>query len=303
MLLTSLHAASRAHRSCHSVSSWNRSSNFGALGITCKRWILVSNVGVTYYGFCEFYTSDWFPYVWVLPQNRWRLQRLRILKYATRLSCIFQHSHCTFVTILFRPFARLFFHLAMRIRALFSKSGPTLGLVEQAFWRMPVFHRMNWCKFLWGISCRDNRNILPLGLFPLGLLVLDAFLSFCRVEELGERFGCVVFARLLISWRKRQVSPLEHCTRWLSTANKLLEFFVHAVLSPDSSICENQVQLSSDESPHCTITIRSWVSQTLVFLICTILPSSGGIFVTDNNNSVPLWIEFLNIVISKTSSE
>ena len=31
-LLASLHAASRAHRSFHSVSSWDRSSNFGALG-------------------------------------------------------------------------------------------------------------------------------------------------------------------------------------------------------------------------------------------------------------------------------
>ena len=35
MLLASLHAASRAHRSCHSVSSWDRSSKFGALGL---RW-------------------------------------------------------------------------------------------------------------------------------------------------------------------------------------------------------------------------------------------------------------------------
>ena len=32
MLSASLHAASRAHRSCHSVSSWDRSSNFGSLG-------------------------------------------------------------------------------------------------------------------------------------------------------------------------------------------------------------------------------------------------------------------------------
>ena len=38
-----------------------------------------------------------------------------------------------------------------------------------------------------------------------------------------------------------------------------------------SSICDNQVQPSSDESPYCTIPIRSWVSQTLVFLMCTIL--------------------------------
>ena len=34
---------------------------------------------------------------------------------------LLQHGYCTFVTILFRPFARLFVTLAMRIRALFSK--------------------------------------------------------------------------------------------------------------------------------------------------------------------------------------
>ena len=41
---------------------------------------------------------------------------------------------------------------------------------------------------------------------------------------------------------------------------------------PWFSICYNQVQLSSVESPYCTIPIRSWVSQTLAFLVCTILP-------------------------------
>ena len=66
-----------------------------------KQWILVSNVSMTYEGFCELNTSDWFPYVWALPQTRWRLRRILFLKYATQLSCTFQHSHCTFVTILF----------------------------------------------------------------------------------------------------------------------------------------------------------------------------------------------------------
>ena len=28
-----------------------------------KRWILISKVSMTYDGFCEFYTSDWFPCV------------------------------------------------------------------------------------------------------------------------------------------------------------------------------------------------------------------------------------------------
>ena len=107
-----------------------------------KRWILVSNVCMTYHCFSESNTSDWFQYVWTLPQNRWRLRRLHILRYATKLACNFQHSHCTFVTILFRPFARLFFNLAMRIRALFPKPASIFGLVEQAPWRMPFL--MEW---------------------------------------------------------------------------------------------------------------------------------------------------------------
>ena len=48
------------------------------------------------------------------------------------------------------------------------------------------------------LSLQSNRDILPLGLLPLGLRVLDAFLSLCHVEELGEGFGYVDFARLLI---------------------------------------------------------------------------------------------------------
>ena len=35
--LASLHAVSRAPRSCHSVSSWNRSSNLGSIGATLMR--------------------------------------------------------------------------------------------------------------------------------------------------------------------------------------------------------------------------------------------------------------------------
>ena len=56
-----------------------------------------------------------------------------------------------------------------------------------------------------------DRDILPLGLLLLGLRVLDDFLSFCCMTELGDGFGCVIFAHLLISWRKLQLSPLEHC--------------------------------------------------------------------------------------------
>ena len=65
-LLASLHAASRAPRSCHSVFK------FWRIGVTLMRFtwanrserrVLVSNVSVTCNGFREFYTSDRFPYV------------------------------------------------------------------------------------------------------------------------------------------------------------------------------------------------------------------------------------------------
>ena len=88
--LASFHAASRAPCSCHSVSSGDRSSNFGMLGFTwaniSERRILVSNFGMTFNSLCEFHTLDWLQHVCALPENR--LRRLHVLKYANLLPCI-----------------------------------------------------------------------------------------------------------------------------------------------------------------------------------------------------------------------
>ena len=83
----------------HSVSSWDRSSNFGALGL---RWwgspeqinpsegfwsrILVGRA----IAFVNFYTLDWLPHVCALPEHR--LQRRHVLKYTTQLSCIWSSA-------------------------------------------------------------------------------------------------------------------------------------------------------------------------------------------------------------------
>ena len=75
---------------------------------------------------------------------------------------------------------------------------------------------------------------------------------------------------------------------------------------PSFSICSDQVLFSSNESPGRTIPIRSRVSQTLVFLICTILPGCRQVdlvLVIDNKIPSHLEIEFLNIVISKNNGE
>ena len=115
-----------------------------------ERRILVSNFGMTCNSLCESHTLDWLRHVCALPENR--LRRRHVLKYATQLSCIrkltlrsilsqflitsfhrlprsivtfigdrfsflpisfLQHSHCTFVIILFRPFCRLSINLTM----------------------------------------------------------------------------------------------------------------------------------------------------------------------------------------------
>ena len=86
-LLASFQAASRAPCSCHSVSSCDRSSNFGATWANVsERKILVSNFSVTRNSLCEFHTLDWFRHVCALPENR--LRRRHVLKYTTQLSCI-----------------------------------------------------------------------------------------------------------------------------------------------------------------------------------------------------------------------
>ena len=88
--LASFHAASRAPCSCHSVSSCERSSNFGALGL--RSWGSPGQMNVTERGILtcnslyEFHTLDRLRHVSALPENR--LRRRHDLKYATQLSCI-----------------------------------------------------------------------------------------------------------------------------------------------------------------------------------------------------------------------
>ena len=75
--LVSFHAASRALCSCHFVSSWDRYSNFGALGLrwwftwtnVTERGILVWNFGMTCNGFCELRTLDRLRHVSALPEK------------------------------------------------------------------------------------------------------------------------------------------------------------------------------------------------------------------------------------------
>ena len=143
IFLANFHAASRPHRPCHSVSSWDGSSNFGALGL---RWWGSPGQIIPSDGFWSRMLA------WrttALVNRTHRIGFFRKIDEAfggsifwnTQPNCrvFFNIATAIWSPFFFRPFAGLFINLSMRKRALFSKTASTLGLVEQAFWRMPFF--------------------------------------------------------------------------------------------------------------------------------------------------------------------
>ena len=159
IFLANLHAVSRAHRSCHSVSSWDRSSSFEALGL---RWW--GSPGKSFQAM-DFWSRvfAWRTTALVIWTHRIGFRMLELFRkidedFATQLSCTFQHGYFTFVTILLRPFAGLFVNLAVCVRALISQFASIFGLVEQAFWRMSFFTEWKCASSLEVILAGQSRH-------------------------------------------------------------------------------------------------------------------------------------------------
>ena len=256
------------------------------------------------------------------------------LPYAFHADLLLQHGYCTFVTMILRPFSRLFINLAMCIWALFPKAATTLGLVEQAFWRVPSFTKWVIASsskvILAGPSRRSTTGTSASGTSGSRWF----FRSFCCMKEFGDGFDGVIFPRLSISWRKLQLSPFTHCplashcqqsprvlcTRcfvpWFLTTTSFSKF---PLLAPkflfrfSCSILLFTIVFNLSQPgrsffwwisrSYNSNTVLSFSESRILNLYNPSKMSSGGIFVIDTKNSVPLWIEFLNIVISKTTSE
>ena len=171
---------------------------------------------------------------------------------------------------------------------------------------------MNWCKFLWGNPCKAIETFYHWDSWLWDVGFSTHFSYSAAWKNLGTK-SAVSFLHVYLNRDGNCNCLLWYTARWTPIANNLQEFLVHAVLSLDSwprrffhnfrfwrpnsyfvylarcffwplsSVCDNQVLVSSDESPGHTVQY-GLVSQTLVFLICTILPkiSSGGIFVIHN---------------------
>ena len=88
--------------------------------------------------------------------------------------------------------------------AFFPKTATILVFVEQAFWRMPSFTEWVIASSSKVILARPSRHSTT--------RTLTSGTSGPRWFSLTHGFDGELFPRLSISWRKLQLSPLEHCT-------------------------------------------------------------------------------------------
>ena len=140
---------------------------------------------------CEFHTLDRLRHVSALPENR--LRRRHVLKSATQLPCIrrltfrrfsfqllitslprfprsivtfigdrfsflpislFQHSHSTFVIILFRPFLSAVHQPDYVRMSTFPQTDNHSWSCRTSILEGAIFHKMSYCKFLQGNPCK-----------------------------------------------------------------------------------------------------------------------------------------------------
>ena len=238
--LASLHAASRAHRSCHSVSSWDRSSNFWALGL---RWWgspgqIIPRDGVWSQ------MSAWRNTASVNRTHRIGFSMFELFRkivedfggsisWNTQPNCRVTFNIATaLLSPFFRPFARLFVYLAVCVRALFTISASIFGLVEQAFWRMQLFTEWSGASSFEVILARQSSH------FPTWASASKTPGSRCIFHTLLRRRSR---RRIRLCRFARFSNCVGNCmclllttARLLSIANNLLDFFVHAVLPSDS---------------------------------------------------------------------
>ena len=96
-----------------------------------------------------------------------------------------------------------------------------------------IFHRMSYCKFLWGNPCTAIETFYHWGsfLWDFGSSMVFAHSAAWKNSETDLM---VNFFHAYWYRGGNCNCLLSHIARWFPIANNLQEFFVHAVLFPDS---------------------------------------------------------------------
>ena len=74
-----------------------------------------------------------------------------------------------------------------------------------------TFHKMSYCKFLWGNPCKAIETFYHWDFFLWDFEFSMIFDHSAAWKNSETEFDGVTFPRLLISWRKLQLSPFTHC--------------------------------------------------------------------------------------------
>ena len=122
-----------------------------------------------------------------------------------------QPNCCVFfnmaTALLSRPFARLFIYQAMRSKTLFPKPASLSGLVEQTFWRMPLFTQWSGASSFEVIFAGRSRHSFTwtLASGTSGSRCISLVLPRGRS---WRRIRMSIFARLSVSCQKLQALPV-----------------------------------------------------------------------------------------------
>ena len=239
--------------SCHSVSSWDWSSILGTLRLRWRSSAHIIPSNGLWSGMSAWRNTDsvkrtrWIGSIYLsssaksMKTSAFPCPEIRnpiVLNLMSGRQRVFSRA---ILSYLFGPFAWLFINLTMRARAFLQ--------ICKHSWSCRI--SILGCHFFtewiigagsfWGGSLKGNRNIFLLGPLPLGLLVLDAFLSFCSEDELGGRIRLCRAKRILVS-------------NFCVTCNSLFEFHTLDWLRHVGALPENRLRrLSCPETrnPNC----------------------------------------------------
>ena len=152
------------------------------------------------------------------------------------LSCqlpFFSKATALLSSILFWPFCRLFINLTMCEWAPLPKPATALGLVEQACWRVPLFTKWVISSSFEVILARSSRYSTT-RTCASGTSGPRWFSLILPHERIRRRIWWCSFFHDFSNRGGNCNCFLSHTARWFPIANNLQEFFVHAVLFPDS---------------------------------------------------------------------
>ena len=147
------------------------------------------------------------------------------------------HSSSTWLLHFLSPFfldlfAALFITLAVCMRALFSKSASIFGTCRTSILEGATFHRMSYCKFFFKVILAGPSRHCTTGTLSSGTSGSRRISLILLHERIRRRIRLCRFCTLINIVAETAIVSFRTLPVGFPLPTNLLEFFVHAVLSP-----------------------------------------------------------------------